>query len=368
MLLTLVLLLGCAVLIYLACEWFVNAVEWLGVRMAVGSAAVGTVLAAAGTALPESVVTLVAVVSGSEGSGADVGVGAAVGGPLVVGSLAYAVVGVVLLANRRAVRGSAADRALAGRMAAAGAPSPTTGGRAALTTGGPTDAERSQLAALDARSLARDQTWFLVCFAAAAGLGLVAFAVKPWLGWLLFAAYAAYCWRQVRASGEAHSAEDLEPLKAQPRRERPSTGAVVAQVAVSLAVVFAASQVFVGQLEALAPQVGLPASLVALLLAPVATELPEVLNALIWVRQGKVSLALGNLAGSMVIQATVPTGLGVLFTDWQLQGPLLLAAGATVLCVAYLLVLFATRRVTAMRLAAAASAYGAFAVGLALTA
>ncbi|MEH3078038.1 MAG: hypothetical protein PGN11_15470 [Quadrisphaera sp.] len=240
--------------------------------MAVGSAAVGTVLAAAGTALPESVVTLVAVLFGSQESGADVGVGAALGGPLVVGSLAYAVVGVVLLANRRAVHRSAGSRVVAAeRVGAAGAPTGSSRSGGALAAGGPTDAESAQLAELDTRSLARDQTWFLVSFALAAGLGLVAFAVKPWLGWVFFGVYAVYCWRQVRASGDAHSAEDLEPLKAQPRRERPSTTAVVTQVVVSLAVIFAASQVFVGQLEALAPQLGLSASLVALLLAPVAT-------------------------------------------------------------------------------------------------
>src|ERR1700710_3100989 len=68
------LLLACAVVIYLACEWFVNAVEWLGVRLKVGPVAVGTILAAVGTALPESVVTLVAVLFGSQKSGADIGV------------------------------------------------------------------------------------------------------------------------------------------------------------------------------------------------------------------------------------------------------------------------------------------------------
>src|SRR5215471_18742586 len=79
------LLLGCAVVIYLACEWFVNAVEWLGARLKVGPLAVGTILAAAGTALPESVVTLVAVLFGGKHNGDDIGVGAALGGPLVVG-------------------------------------------------------------------------------------------------------------------------------------------------------------------------------------------------------------------------------------------------------------------------------------------
>src|SRR5947208_16101515 len=97
-----VILLACAVAIYLSCEWFVNAVEWLGARLKVGPLAVGTILAAAGTALPESVVTLVAVLFGGKHHGDDIGVGAALGGPLVVGTIAYAVTGVMLLARRRA--------------------------------------------------------------------------------------------------------------------------------------------------------------------------------------------------------------------------------------------------------------------------
>lgn len=360
MLLTVVVLLACAVVIYLACEWFVNAVEWLGVRLAVGSAVVATVLAAAGTALPESVVTLVAVLFGSQESGADVGVGSALGGPLVVGSIAYAVAGAVLLLAARSRRSAARTSAARSRVVA-GAP---TGG---ATPAGPADGH-DPFAGLDTRALARDQAWFLGAFVLATGLGLVAFAVKPWLGWVLFGVYAVYCWRQVRSGGPAHASEDLDPLKLQPRRERPATWAVAVQVVVSLGVVFAASQVFVGQIEALAPQLGLPASLVALLLAPVATELPEVLNAIIWVRKGKTALALGNLSGSMVIQATVPTGLGIIFTSWHLQGPLLLAAAATALCVTYLLVLFATRRVTPVRLAAAGGFYALFAVVLGATA
>jgi cation:H+ antiporter len=90
-------LLACAVTIYLACEWFINAIEWLGVELKVGPLAVGTVLAAAGTALPESIVTLVAAVFGSPTRGDDIAVGAAMGGPLVVGTIAYGVTGAMLL-------------------------------------------------------------------------------------------------------------------------------------------------------------------------------------------------------------------------------------------------------------------------------
>jgi len=92
------------VAIYLSCELFVNAVEWLGQRLNVGQLAVGTVLAAIGTALPESVVTFVAVAFGSDRASADIGVGAAPGGPAVLAAVAYGVVGAALLIRARRAR------------------------------------------------------------------------------------------------------------------------------------------------------------------------------------------------------------------------------------------------------------------------
>jgi cation:H+ antiporter len=135
---------------------------------------------------------------------------------------------------------------------------------------------------------------------------------------------------------------------------------------ITLALIFAASQVFVGQLEWAGPALGLPPVVVALLLAPIATELPETMNALIWVRQGKTQLALANISGSMMIQATIPSGLGLLFTPWRFDTPLLLAGIATIAAVTYLLILLRTGRLTPRLLAAAALFYSAFAIGLAL--
>ena len=74
-----------------------------------------------------------------------------------------------------------------------------------------------------------------------------------------------------------------------------------------------------GAVEVSAETVGLPAGLVALILAPLATELPEKINSVLWVRDGKDTLALGNITGAMVFQSTVPVTLGVLFTDWELE-------------------------------------------------
>lgn len=88
-----VLLLVCPFAIYLSCEWFVNAVEWLGQRLNIGTMAVGTILVAFGTALPESVVTLIAVTTGKTAQAKDIGVGAAMGGPLALATVAYGVTG-----------------------------------------------------------------------------------------------------------------------------------------------------------------------------------------------------------------------------------------------------------------------------------
>jgi cation:H+ antiporter len=341
--------------IYLACEWFVNAVEWLGVRLKVGPVAVGTILAAAGTALPESVVTLVAVLFGSKEHGADVGVGAALGGPLVVGTISYGVAGWMLLARRR--RGGAP---IAADAPAVGVPD--------LHLQHPGVAQPApdadELDGTDTPRLARDQVWFLVIFAVKVALGLVAFAFKPWLGVLFLLAYAAYFRREVAGGGEEASGATLEPLRFQRSREVPSTVAVIAQTLVTLVVVFVASQVFVAQLEWAGPALGLPAVVVALLLSPIATELPETMNAIIWVRQGKAELALANISGAMMIQATVPSAIGLFFTPWRFDVPLVLAGVATFAAVAYLLVVLRSGRLTPGRLAAASLFYLAFAVAL----
>ena len=56
---------------------------------------------------------------------------------------------------------------------------------------------------------------------------------------------------------------------------------------------------FVGQLVQLATAHGVPGHIMAPLLSPVATELPETMNALIWLRQGKERLTLANISGAI---------------------------------------------------------------------
>jgi cation:H+ antiporter len=318
-------LIACAAVIYFSCEWFVNAVEWLGQRLNVGKMAVGTILAAFGTALPESVVTLVAVTTGKTESARDIGVGAAMGGPLALATIAYGVTGIALLWRK---------------------------------TNGLGDKD-------DMKRLAKDQKWFLPIFVVKVALGLVAFAFKPALGVMFFAAYAVYFWREMRGGpAEEGEHDDLEPLRFQPKSEVPATLAILAQTLATLAVIFVASQFFVRQLDAIGPMLGLSTAVTALLLSPIATELPELMNAIIWVRQGKTQLALANISGSMMIQATIPSGLGLLFTTWKFDGALLWSGMITMAAIVYLLLTMRAHKLTPTRLAVVAAFYVAFAIGL----
>ncbi len=326
MLLVLCLLVVSAAAIYVACEYFVNGIEWCGRKLKLGATATGTVLAAFGTALPESAVTFVAVIFGKTPEARDIGVGAALGGPLVLATIAYAVVGAALWSNRRKLR--RADRIIR----------------------------------VDHRRLARDQSWFLAIFVVKAGLGLVAFSIKPWLGIGFLLAYAAYARGEMRRIDGAPEDESLEPLKLQPRHAEPSWGWVAIQTAGSLLLIAVASRLFVGRLEDLGVLLGLPAHLIALVLSPVATELPETVNALIWVRQGKERLALANISGSMMIQATVPSSLALFATPWLFDAPLIVASGVTILAVGYLWWLFREGRVDAVRLLPAGLFYAVFAL------
>jgi cation:H+ antiporter len=203
----------------------------------------------------------------------------------------------------------------------------------------------------------RDQVWFLGIFVCKFVLGLVAFPGKPWLGLLFLSAYAFYVVKELRRDERSVDEHELEPLRLRPTDTAPSLIWAALQTGVALVIIFAASRVFVAQLDTIGPWLGLRPQLVALLLSPIATEMPETMNAIIWVRRGKENMALANISGAMMIQATVPTAFGLFGTPWLFERPLIAAAAVTTIAVLALFFMFRGERVTGRRLSWASAFY-----------
>jgi cation:H+ antiporter len=324
------------VAILLGAAFFTNAVEILGARLGLQQGAVGSLLAAVGTALPESMIAVVAilepvVMGGETASGAEIGVGAILGAPFMLATLALFVVGVSALVYRRR----------------------RPQGRTLL---------------VDEETIARDVGYFLVFFALAAGVGLVdlPFAVKLVVAVALVAGYVRYA-RLTLGSG-GHLEEVPERLLALPRTQEPSAFAAASQMVASLGVIVAGAHFFVDAVKHAAEGLGLPAGLIALVLAPLATELPEKFNSIFWLRDGKDTLALGNMTGAMIFQSTIPVTFGVLFTPWEL-GPLSLFSAALALASGGLIYLLIRRpsKLRAEHLMVGGAFYLAFVIVAVLT-
>jgi cation:H+ antiporter len=293
--------------IVVAASIFTNAVEILGGRLNLGQGAVGSVLAAVGTALPETMIPVVAILTAvfagrNPETAGEIGIGAILGAPFMLATLAMFVVGVSALVFRNRREHGAEIRC--GEIAADEFPWCKAPGKSVN---------------IDADTISRDIAFFAIFFAVAAAAGVVEllYPLKVALALLLVVAYALYV-RRTLHSGAALE-EVPERLTLWRRGSPPPSWAVVGQALIALVLIVVGAQIFVDAVEHTAGSAGLPAGLVALVLAPLATELPEKINSVIWVRDSKDTLALGNITGAMVFQSTVPVTFGVLFTRWELE-------------------------------------------------
>lgn len=307
---------------------FTNGIEWLGAKLDLGQGAVGSLLAAVATALPETLIPIVAIVGGSAGAD-EVATGAIIGAPFMLATLAMVLVGgATLLYRRRRPQGS--------RLAVHG------------------------------ETLARDLGFFTACFAGGLALGL--FSSPLWLRILgalaLVLAYAWYVQRTLVRGGDVQAEEMIKPLLFDTTKsDAPSLGTVLAQCAVALLGIIGGAHLFVEALTHLAEHAGLKPLVLSLVLAPFATELPEKINSFFWARDAKDALALGNITGAMVFQSTLPVAFGLAFTEWDLDRYSILA-GLLALCGGALAIfeLQHRRRFTGRAVAAWACLYASFVV------
>lgn len=314
-------------------EMFTNGVEWAGHHLSLSEAAVGSLLAAVGTALPETLIPAVALIMshGVPGAHSEVGVGAIVGAPLMLSTIALFVMGVAALGFRR------------------------RRGRIAL-----------RVPRIDAR---RDLVFFLPVFIATVLLGMANLpaAARYALGAILLAVYASYAVviLKLRRSAETEVEHGLHlerVLGGNPFD--PHGRSTVMQVLIGVVAILIGAYVFVDQIVFLSQHANLSPGVLSLILSPLATELPEKYNAVVWIRQSKDNLALANITGAMVFQSCIPVALGLVFTPWHLSSAELLGGAIAVFSAALLYVNLRDGELGTPTLIVGGVAYAVFIAGL----
>ena len=295
--------LGALLLLVIASDAFTNAVEWIGVIFGMTRNAVGAVVAAIGSSLPETMVAFIAFVLLRDANSTDVGTGAVVGAPLLLSTVALSLLGIgaYVFGKKRHVVAHVR---------------PTLFGLAL----------------------------FAGTFAVVIGASFTtARAAHVAAGIIALLAYAGHLLYHTRA-GEREGEESPPPLRIAPKMRRPSLWLVVVQLSIATVVTALAARWFIGTVTSLAVHLQVAPLVVSIVLSPIATELPEVVNVLIWTQRDLDDLALGNILGTMMFQTSVASAIALFASPWSLDATSYRAAIATLSVTLSLFIWTAIRR------------------------
>lgn len=299
------IIIGSLIVILAGCQFFTNGVEWLGHKLHLSEGATGSVLAAVGTAMPETLIPILALIFGSTREiGEAIGIGAILGAPFMLSTLAMFVGGVSIVvchARRR----------------------------------------REKVLVLDNRTIELDFKFFILVYVLAFVAGLIHIRlIKFGIAALLVASYIYYL-KIIFSHGGGGSVEPAPLYLIRPTKlSTPDLPHVVAQVLISLSLIVAGGRLFVYAVEHLSLSWGVSAAVLSFLIAPVATELPEKANSIIWYSRGRDTLAMGNVTGAMVFQSSIIVALGITMTSWALNpfqlSSVVIALASSAMFLAYL--------------------------------
>lgn len=277
---------GFLLLILVAAEVFVNALEHLGEKLKISEGVTGSLFAAVGTALPETLVPLLAIFAGTQNVqvNEEIGVGAILGAPLMLSTLSLFLMSLAVLKRR--------------------------GRHGHLTP------ERT--------GLKRDLDFFLMAFT----LAFVAMFIPHGEGWVraviafvMVLIYFIYVLLTLRASSrlvaDGHATEAHEPMWLARLGLKQNLTVILVQLAIGLGLLVTGAKGFIHGIEAAAPILGISALMLSLMIVPIATELPEKVNSILWIRKHKDTLAFGNISGAMVFQGTLLPAIGISLTPWM---------------------------------------------------
>jgi len=323
------------ILILIAAEVFVNALEHLGERLGISEGVTGSVFAAVGTALPETIVPLLAIFAGTQNKtlNEEIGVGAILGAPLMLSTLSLFLVALAVWKRR-------------------GAQGHLTPERTGLT---------------------RDLNFFLAAFTLAALALFVPHdnpAVRAMLGLAMVLIYFFYVMLTLKASAalvkDGHATEAEEPMFLARIGLSTNWATIVTQLGVGLALLVAGAKGFIHGIEQAAPLLGISALVLSLMIVPIATEMPEKVNSILWIRRHKDTLAFGNITGAMVFQGTLLPAIGILLTPWAPQKAVLAGVVITLVAAAWLRIMIARGQLRVWHLGVNGGLYATY-LGIALS-
>lgn len=273
------------VIILVAAEIFTNALEHLGERLKISEGVTGSLFAAVGTALPETMVPLLAIFAGTDNAhiNEEIGVGAILGAPLMLITLSICLLAFFTLRKR----------GLNGHF------TPEHSGTC------------------------RDLNFFLLAFALAAAAMYVPHEMttaRVLIGILLVFIYFIYVMLTLRASKklvqEGHATEAGGQMLLVRLGLPLNMATIVLQLALGLGLLIYGAKGFIHGVEEASMILGISALVLSLLIVPIATELPEKFNSILWIRRHKDTLAFGNITGAMVFQGTLLPAIGITLTPW----------------------------------------------------
>ncbi|MGE0643817.1 MAG: sodium:calcium antiporter [Nitrospira sp.] len=287
------------------CALFTNSIEWLGKRLGISEGAVGSVFAAIGTTLPETSIPIIAIFFGESQEEIEVGLGAILGAPFMLSTLVLPILAVLVLLYARAGKRAASFQ-------------------------------------LNYREVMTDLTFFMFGYLIALGCAFSPSRLVHLIAAGLLICLYIYYMKVKFAPTEGEEGSELEPLIFDKTVAIPSYPMIGLQASLGLGGLILGAHLFVMAAESMAGLFEMSPLILALLIAPLATELPEMSNSFLWLYRKKDRLAVANVTGAMVFQGTLPVSLGLIGTEWVIASTaltsMILAVQAVGLCLLQILI------------------------------
>ena len=271
-------------LIVLTCNLFTNSIEHLGKKFNLDESATGSILAAAGTALPETILPLIAIfqVKGNNSDGIEIGTGAILGSSFLLSAFALFISALAFIFFQKQKLKNPLN--------------------------------------INFENFSRDYKFFIVAyFIAITSTFINEKNLKIIIGAFLICYWIFYAIKTISKSNENEVEENCPNLyfAFSNKNLENNIFIILLQTIFSLFLLFIFSKLFVDEIQAFSILTKISPLVVSLVLSPLATELPEITNSIIWIKNKKDSLAISNITGAMVYQASICTSIGLIFTDWK---------------------------------------------------